>query len=396
MRVLIAAAAFSSEMSGLQRHAFNVVQCLLQRPEVTAVHLVVAPWQRQLAETASRGSDGRLSTHMADMRQTSIGRNCWYYLRLPEIAAALNIDLVHLSYPMPINSQAFSCPIMVTLHDLYPYEIPLNFGFPKFIFNRLVLQQCLKQVDAIACVSDTTLHRLKQYGPASAQDRAVRIYNCVEPMRPDNSPRAIPGWQGEPFLLCVAQHRRNKNIALLIRSFARLLRLGQIDHTTRLFVVGINGPETPRINRLVSRYALDERVQFFAGLSESQLQWCYANCRALIAPSVTEGFGLPVIEAQLAGCSVVCADIPAHREVGGEHCTFVSLCENPEAELADSIAETLQRPRTKPVSFPQFSAGVLAEQYVTLYQTLINALPLRRRSRFSVSSCAPTSERQVL
>jgi hypothetical protein len=56
----------------------------------------------------------------------------------------------------------FACPTMVTLHDLYPYEMPMNFGFPKFIFNRMVLQQCLRNTDAIACVSETTLFRLKQ------------------------------------------------------------------------------------------------------------------------------------------------------------------------------------------------------------------------------------------
>ena len=43
---------------------------------------------------------------------------------------------IYLS-PCPSMAASFSCPTVVTLHDLYPYEIPLNFGFPKFIFNRV-------------------------------------------------------------------------------------------------------------------------------------------------------------------------------------------------------------------------------------------------------------------
>ncbi len=53
MRILVAAAAFSSGMSGIQRHALNLVRCLLLQREVSAVHLVVAPWQRELVRTAA-------------------------------------------------------------------------------------------------------------------------------------------------------------------------------------------------------------------------------------------------------------------------------------------------------------------------------------------------------
>src|ERR1700731_3306276 len=133
MRVLIAAASFSSHISGLQRHAFNVVRCLLQHPDISAVELVVAPWQRELVPGAGLVSGTRLTTHLAEMEPTSLSRNLWYYRRLPELAASLHADVVHLSYPVPVSASSFHCPTVVTLHDLYPYEIPLNFGFPKFI-----------------------------------------------------------------------------------------------------------------------------------------------------------------------------------------------------------------------------------------------------------------------
>lgn len=394
MKILIAAASFSPHISGLQRHALNLARCVLQQPDISAVHFILAPWQRELLHAVHLHRDSRLTIHIAKMDPTSLRRNLWYYRQLPALAASLKADLVHLTFPVPVNAAAFACPTVVTLHDLYPYEIPLNFGFPKFIFNRLILRQCLLNVDAIACVSEATRARLRQYAPPSTWRKAVRIYNCVEaePLRTIDTP--IPGWRREPFLLCVAQHRRNKNIPLLIRILNRLLRRSQIDPEVKLVVIGIAGPETRAIRRLATSLGLSRQVHFLHGLSEPELQWCYAHCEALIAPSVTEGFGLPIAEALLAGCRVVCSDIPAHREVGDGHCRFVALRKNAEEAFATAIASTLREPRKAPISLPEFSAPLLATQYVGLYLSLVASAACSRNVGFSTFLPAVASERQ--
>ena len=396
MKVLIAAASFASNISGIQRHALNVVRCLLKQQEISSVHLVIAPWQLDLVKAAGLDSEGRLITDVAEMDRSSLSRNLWYYRRLPELATQLQADLVHLTYPMPVDAGAFTCPTVVTLHDLYPYEIPMNFGFPKFIFNRLTLQQCLRNVDAIACVSDITRLRLKQYAPSAVWQKAVRIYNCVEAQPACAKRPPIPNWRGEPFLLCVAQHRHNKNIPLLIRTFDRLLRFGQVSSDTRLVVVGIAAQETRNIHRLVSTLRLGRSISFLQGLPEPELQWCYARCEAVVAPSITEGFGLPVAEAILAGCRIVCSDIPAHREVGAGQCRFVALRGNVEEALAAAIVGALHEPKKQPMLLPQFSTQVLAKQYMSLYRRLRASAVSFENASPSASVNIAMSERQSL
>ncbi len=249
MKVLIDAASYASNISGIQRHACNLVRCLLRQQEVSLVHLVIAPWQRKLVQAAGIKPDARLSTHIAEMEPGSLSRNLWHYRKLPELAARLEVDLVHLTYPVPVNAAAFNCPTVVTLHDMYPYEIPMNFGFPKFIFNRLILRQCLRNVDAIACVSDITRLRLEQYSSAAVWQKGVRIYNCVEAQPACATRSPIPEWRGEPFLLCVAQHRRNKNLPLLLRTFDLLLRSGNIDRNMKLIILGITAQDTRKLHR---------------------------------------------------------------------------------------------------------------------------------------------------
>jgi glycosyltransferase involved in cell wall biosynthesis len=395
VKILIAAAQFSSNISGLQRHAFNVVRCLLKQPDVSEVHFLCAPWQYQLVQLTDLDSMDRVIIHVAKMDQGLLSRNLWHYYRLPKLVAQIQPDVVHLSYPVPIDAVAISCPVVLTLHDLYPYEIPGNFGFPRVIFNRAILQQCLRSVDAIACVSDTTLLRMKQYAPREIWEKALRIYNCVEAEAECAEHSPLPNWNGEPFLLSVSQHRKNKNIPLLIRVLHRLLDERRVHTDMRLVVIGITGPETTGIYKLVSELRLDKRVIFVQGLSEPSLQWCYRHCEALVAPSITEGFGLPVAEALLAGCRAVCSDIPAFREIDETHCRFVALGTDAEARFADAIVATLKQYPTPPLSLPQFSSEVLGTQYMNVYRGLLPTASCLPAAQYAGSAQITNAQKAV-
>jgi glycosyltransferase involved in cell wall biosynthesis len=347
-----------------------LARCLLTRPEITAVHLIAAPWQQGFVQDSTPHGDARLHLHSAPISNNTLSRNLWFYTELPKLAAQLDADIVHLAYPVPVRRDAFHCPVVVTLHDLYPYDIPENFGFPKVLFNRAVLRRCLQRVDAIACVSQNTLSRLKRIDPRLALKTAVVIYNSVEPQTLAEEEIAPPEWGSQPFLLCVAQHRRNKNLLLALRVFNLLLRSQQLAPGTRLLIVGIPGPETPAIQEFVSASGLMHSVVLLNGISDAQLQWYYRNCNLLLAPSTLEGFGLPIAEALLAGCRVVCSDIPAFRELGGSHCHYVPLGPHEVGAFTEVIRATLRQPLPMPISLPQLSASVIAEEYTRLYRSL--------------------------
>jgi glycosyltransferase involved in cell wall biosynthesis len=371
MKVVIALASSSAQLSGVQRHAINVARCLLTRGEITAVYLIAAPWQIEFIRNLVPRNETRLCLHAAPIGRSALSRNWWYYTHLPEVATELQSDIVHLAYPAPLRISAFHCPTVVTLHDLYPFDVPGNFGFPKVLFNQLVLRQCLRDVDAVACVSASTLSRLEYREPRLALGKAVTIYNCVEPHPHVSSHTPLPQGSGHPFLLSVAQHRRNKNIPFLLRVFKRLLQTGQLSPGTRLVIVGIQGPETNAILRFLTAEKLTQKVDLLHGLSDAELQWCYRNCELLLAPSIVEGFGLPIAEALLAGCHVICSDIAAFREVGGDHCHYIPLDSKAEQAFATAVLAVLGKPRFKPITLPQLSAPVIAEEYLRLYESLL-------------------------
>ena len=372
MKILIAAVAASEHMSGVSRHAANAVRCLLTRPEISAAHLVVGPWQYEAFQDAFARADSRLKIHQAEVHCSVLSRNLWYYNALPGLAAKFEADIVHLAFPSPLKQKAFRCPTVVTLHDYYPYDIPSNFGFPKMLFNRMVLKQCLRAVDSIACVSESTLRRLEIYEPQIARQKAVTIYNCVDPGPAMTIGSPVPNWNGESFLLCVAQHRRNKNIILSMQVFQHLYRHGDIGSDTRLVIVGIEGPETDKIHHFIKANDLADRVVLLQGIGNAELEWCYGHCELLLASSSIEGFGLPVVEAMFHHCQVVCSDIPAFREVGGSYCHYASLSPCPEDSFVAAARNALKRLKVRAGSTERFSGSRIAEAYLQLYTHLLH------------------------
>jgi len=370
MRIVIVVVSSAEHLSGVPRHAVNMARSLLTRPEITAIHLIAAWWQCSSLRDALPSDDPRLSLHAVSVGRSAISRNLWYYNQLPALAAQLRADVVHLAYPVPVKRQAFLCPTIVTLHDLYPYDSPANFGFPKVLVNRVVLQQCLREVDAIACVSESTLNRLDVYDQQLALLKAVTIHNCVEPGPAVVADTPFPGWDGEPFFLCVAQHRRNKNILLALKVFRRLLHSQEINPSMRFVLIGIEGPESARIRRFISGAGLSHHVILLHGVSEAELHWCYSHCELLLAPSSVEGFGLPIVEATMHQCRIVCSDIPAFREVGGSSCRYVSLKSPAEDAFVLATAMELKTIRFRGVSTDRFSCARVAEAYLQLYHLL--------------------------
>jgi glycosyltransferase involved in cell wall biosynthesis len=385
MHILINAVSSSRHPSGICRHAVSLCRCLAANAEISRVTLLVGAWQAGYFNTSFGLSDPKVQTLAVDLSGTPVSRN-WYYLKtLPRLAASCSADVVHLSFPVPIVRNRFRCPVVVSLHDLYPYDIPDNFGRHRGVFNRLFLRQCMSNVDHIACASDFTADRLRALMPMLPRERAERLYPCV-----DFDPECyrIPTQMDtrRPFILNVAQHRKNKNIPLLLSAFADLLRQRSISAETCLVIVGSQGPLTKLIRSTITSMSLENNVVMADTLTDSELCWLYRNCDLFVASSSIEGFGLPLAEALRCGARIVCSDIPVFREIGGNECSYFS----PEpaiaaAELTRACILALRRrpPGLRPLD--AFSSNAIGPQHVAIYSRL-----LREQRDVAITHSSPT------
>src|SRR5581483_8886434 len=102
MKIVIAALSAPEHLNGVSRHAANVARGLLTRPEISEVHMLVGSWQQNSYADAIARQDSRLHVHPVSIRRNTTSRNLWYYSELPNVAAQLNAEIVHLAYPMPV------------------------------------------------------------------------------------------------------------------------------------------------------------------------------------------------------------------------------------------------------------------------------------------------------
>ena len=329
MRVLISGLSAPTELNGVSRHAANLARGLLSLPDPPEIHFLAGEWQSRNVRAGHR-IEPCPPAHAFDSHPPSQSRAHPLVLprTAPHRARELGADVVHLSYTMPLDARAFACPTVVSLHDLvsvrYSAELRLAQGTRS---TAQLMHQCLRNVDAIACVSESTRTRLKRRFGAPLSRKAVTILQCGRARSSalqrdarrqlsgnESIPslrRATPAEQEHPagaarLRAPPSQPRSARRCAAADRRNSRSRHAADPDAHT---------PES----------GLERKCMLISGISDAELQWCYRNCELLLAPSSIEGFGLPVAEALLAGCPVVCSDIPAFREIGGDHCRYVRV-----------------------------------------------------------------------
>ncbi len=374
MHILIAALHRPIKPTGVCRHAVNLAQCLANTNEVDKITLVIGAWQLDYFKTSFVLDSPKIDLVSIELKNSSLSRNIWFVWGLAKLTNHLCPDLVHLSFPIPFWRSLFSCPVVTTIHDFYPYECPENFGYPNVWFNRWFLKQCIENSDGLSCVSQITLKNLDRYLPKiSSQKPTTVIYNCVDFSQVTPAiPKNIDLKYIDSFLLCVGQHRQNKNLDLLIKAYVKLRNSSQITAQTKLIIIGATGPETEKLHNLIDHFALQELVLLESSINDSSLTWLYQNCKLFAISSSTEGFCLPLAEAIYFASKVVCTDIPIFREIGANNCTYFQLEGDSVANLSKAIASTLNQSNPdNNLNNYRFSKSKIAQQYIDFYAQLI-------------------------
>ncbi|MES2889528.1 MAG: glycosyltransferase, partial [Pseudomonadota bacterium] len=139
------------------------------------------------------------------------------------------------------------------------------------------------------------------------------IYNGVRDLSHDPQ-EALPGLQGQAFLLHISRLAPSKNVELL-------LQLAALWPQRQFVLAGGDSPYARTVqDSLISRQL--HNVRLFLDVSDAQKAWLYAHCNAFLFPSMAEGFGLPPIEAMHFGKPVFLSRLTSLPEIGGAVATY--------------------------------------------------------------------------
>lgn len=132
-----------------------------------------------------------------------------------------------------------------------------------------------------------------------------------------------------PYFVAVGTIEPRKNLTFLLQAWHRWTRAGQC-RKARLVIVGRRGWENESvIDQLERSPGLAPTVIEVATLSDAGMVALLRGATALLAPSLVEGFGLPVAEALALGVPVIASSADAHREVGGSFAEYLDPTDGP-------------------------------------------------------------------
>lgn len=251
-------------------------------------------------------------------------------------------DIYHLHFPYPLGEVAYLLRprgrLVITYHsDIVRQRTLLRLYRP-------LLGRLLRRADAILVTSPQYLVSSPFLRPVAAKCRVVPL--GIDPGRFDAfDPDRVAAWRaklGSPLVLFVGRFRYYKGLDCLVEA----LRLVP---AARLALVG-DGPEAPRLRRLVAEYGLGSRVAFLGALPDEELPALYRAADVYVLPATerSEAFGISLLEAMAAGLPVVTTELgtgTSHVNRHGETGLVVPP-RNPGA-LAAALAELLADPQRR-------------------------------------------------
>lgn len=214
----------------------------------------------------------------------------------------------------------------------------------------------------VVCISENTKRDLMRFVPGVPEERIKVIYNGVdEGYRPVDNP--LPEYSDH--LLFVGSRLGYKNFGLVLDAIS--------DTHKKLLICG--APLSENEKAKLAATLRPEQWELKVRPSNEELNLLYNSVFALAYPSSYEGFGIPVVEAQKAGCPVIAADRSSIPEVIGSK-DF--LMKDPTATEFKTRMNDLENDKVRTQLIEagfdkaaQFSWKRMADEYMALYDSLL-------------------------
>lgn len=259
------------------------------------------------------------STENYDVRVIPFPR-LWTHLRLAFEMIAHPPDALFVpAHVLPIDHPRNS---LVTVHDLGYLHFPRAHRASDRLYLDLSTRWNVHTAGRVIADSNTTRNDLIRFYGVEPE-KIVVVYPALEPgffhlvLDADEIGAAKRRYQiGEDYLISVGTVQARKNYERLIGAF-RSLPGGY-----ELVIVGKKGRRSQKIQTLVQDLDLGARVKFLDYVAAADLPALYAGARLCVFPSLYEGFGFPVLEAQASGTPLVCSNTSSLPEVAGDGAVF--------------------------------------------------------------------------
>lgn len=287
-----------------------------------------------------------------------------------------NLDIFHgLSHEIPFDVFK-NTKTVVTIHDLIFLTRPQEFSyFDRKIYLNKFKYAC-ENSHAIVAITNETKNDIENYFNVSSEKIHVIYQSCDKAFltlyseEEKNDFKKINNLP-EKFLLYVGSMVPRKKPLELVKAY-----LNVIDKIKYPLVLVGRGPEKEKIQKLIKDNRLEAKIIFFDVDTKAQMALLYQCAKLFIYPSVYEGFGIPIIEAQFSQTPILTSTFSCLPEVAGKDAFFINpddidLFSKKILELISDENLLIESALKNYKWVQKFQDKQIANDYMQLYQSLM-------------------------
>ena len=233
-------------------------------------------------------------------------------------------------------------PAIVTMHDAIFMRYPQYYkAHDRYLYEKKFRYACRRATKIIA-ISKQTADDLMHYFQADSHKIEIVYQGCDPQFYSPATPEACVAVRTkynlpETFILSVGTIEERKNTLNLVEA------LSLLPEDCHLLLLGKATPYLPKVQAAVSKLGMGARVHFLHNALFSDFPAIYACARALVYPSVFEGFGIPVLEGLNVGIPVVTSNISSMPEAGGDAAAYINPLQ--PSEIGHTLRQILENPK---------------------------------------------------
>lgn len=246
----------------------------------------------------------------------------------------------HFNHPLFFNGS-----FIVTIHDLTLSQYAERGSVIKRQIYKNVINHAARASQKVLTVSNFVKGEIvKEFN--LPDENVITTYNAIDKRfaRTDESKTksALVKYKIQgPYILSVGQWRSHKNLLRLVDAFAMLKKDPEFDRLKLVFV-GREDPKYPQLPDYIKLLNLQSDVKFTGFVADNDLPAIYSGADAFCFPSLSEGFGLPGLEAQACGTPVVSSNRTCMPEIYADGAIYFNpenvndICEKLSLVLSDA------------------------------------------------------------
>ncbi len=384
IKILLSAGMIQEGKSGVAQYVIEIARYLSRRRDIELFVAGVAE-DRFLFSSLTDAHWEEIPSFFTK----SLRNFFWHQFAIPRICKKHAIDLVHIpSYRRILYS--CSVPQVVSIHDCGAFRMRNKYDPLRTFFGTKIVPFLARKVEKIIAVSSTTAADVRDYMQINSAN-IVTIFNGINhdrfhPPRPEMVKLFLEKRkQQEAYFIYVARlEHPSKNHIRLIQAFESYKQ--KTGSRIQLLLAGESwqGAQTIRERIRQSPYQTDIRELGY--VHDEELPFWYAGSLGLIFPSLIEGFGFSVIEAQACGTIVASSNQTSLTEVAGPATLLFDPFKEKEILQVMQTIEQLpleirQKMSQQSIHWAsQFNWEKTVEQLIEVYKSILdpNQYPLKK------------------